>query len=70
MVDLNMKDFQCNGGVCVYALRIREAIDPLLLGDGLYIHDMNVGIEAELTDGCNCTINTCWVCCNDCDCWR
>jgi len=48
----------------VCALRIRKAIDPILLGERLYVHDMDAGVELELADGYNCTICTCWICCN------
>ena len=47
----------------MYALRIREVIDPFLLGEGSYVPDMAADIEAELAEGCNCTIYTCWIYC-------
>ena len=42
---------------CVYALKIKEAIDPLLSGEeGSYVPDMDAGMETDLTDDYNCTI--------------
>jgi len=31
---------------------------------------MDVDMEAESIDCCNCTICTCWICCNGRDHWR
>jgi len=28
---------------------------------------MDTDVEAELVDHCNCTIYTCWICCNGLD---
>ena len=40
----------------ICALKIREAIDPPFLEEeGSYVSDMDASVEAELTDGCNCT---------------
>ena len=50
--------------MCVYALRIREAIDHLLFGEGSYIPDTVARVEAELADGGNYMICMCWICCN------
>jgi len=45
-------------------------IDPVLLREeGSYVPDMDASVEAELADGHNCTICTCWICCNGRDCW-
>ena len=44
---------------CVYALKIKEVIDPLLSGEeGSYVPDMDAGMETELEEGCNCIICT------------
>jgi len=57
--------------MCVYALRIKEVIDPLLLREeGSYVLDMNAGVEVKLAHGYNCMICTCWICCNDRDHWH
>jgi len=57
--------------VCVRALRIREAINPPLLGEeGSCKPDRDVDIEAELAGCCNCMIYTCWICYNSRDHWR
>jgi len=46
--------------MCMYALRIWEAIDPLSLGEeGSYVPDRDADVKVELTDDCNCTICTC-----------
>ena len=53
-VGLEQRNFQCNGGVRVYALRIRKVIDSFLLGEeGSYMPDTDAGVEAELADDCN-----------------
>ena len=54
----------------VFPLRIREAIPFSLRRMIIYIPDMDADVKAELTDCCNCTICTCWICCNECDYWR
>jgi len=70
MVDWNMKTSSVVV-VCVGALRIREATDPLLLGEeGSYVPYRDADEEVELADSGNCTICTCWICCNGRDCWR
>ena len=44
--------------ICMYDLRIRKVIDPLLLGEeGSHVPDMDTDVEAELADGCNCTMH-------------
>jgi len=54
--------------VHVYPLRIREVIDPLILGqEGTNIPDMDVNVEAKMVDGCNCMIYMCCICCNNRD---
>ena len=46
--------------VYVCALRIRDAIDPLLQGEeGSYIPDRDAGVETKLAGCCNCMIFTC-----------
>jgi len=43
-------------------------MDHLLLGEKRsYVPDMDIWVEAKLTDGCNCTICTCWIYYNDHD---
>jgi len=54
----------------VYALRIREAIDPLPLGEeGFYVPDKDASVEAKLADGCTCSTHM-LVRCNGRNCWR
>ena len=53
------------GSMCVYALRIREAIDPPLLREEIsYMPDMDADVKTKLADGCNYMIYTCRICCN------
>jgi len=57
--------------IYVYALRIKKAIDPILIGEEVsYIPNRGVGVEAKLADDYNCTICTCWIYYNGRDHWR
>ena len=47
-------------GWVVYVCSEDQESDPLLLRkERSYISDRNAGVEAEMADGCNCTIFTC-----------